>query len=520
MGGTLTTQVGVLARRAMLKTLRQPFQIFPIIFFPLVLLAVNASGLKAATRLPGFPTNSYVSFAIAVAFIQGGMFSLINTGTNLAEDIESGFFNRLALTPLHRVSLISGLLVGVAGLGVLQSAVYILMSLIAGAHLEAGLGGAVVILALGALTAVAFGAFGCAAALRTGSGEAVQGLCSPVLRVHLPVLEQPAAQPAEGRMVPHGRDLEPDLLPDRGLPQPLHLRLGRHRAAARLRRRRGPDGDRAAGRHRGPAGEAAADMRALPGSSIWRVAFAISWRSVHTYVRRPDLFVPSLIFPLVFLASFAGGLSALGSIRGFHFAAGYTAFQFVFVLCQSAMFAGLFTGFSVAFDFESGFSRRLLLAAEDRRGIALGYAIVALTRGAFTLTVITVVALVAGMRITGDGVDVFGLYGLAALLVLIGYGWAAGVAFRFRSIQAGPLMQTPVFLLLFLAPVYVPISLLQGWIHGVAQVNPATAFLEAGRGLISGAHDHTGLAFIAAGALIGLFAIWMLSGLRKAEAAG
>jgi len=94
-------QVGVLARRAMLKTLRQPFQLFPIVFFPLILLAVNASGLKAATRLPGFPTSSYISFAIAVAFIQGGMFSLINTGTNLAEDIESGFFNRLALTPLR-----------------------------------------------------------------------------------------------------------------------------------------------------------------------------------------------------------------------------------------------------------------------------------------------------------------------------------------------------------------------------------------------------------------------------------
>ena len=128
---------------------------------------------------------------------------------------------------------------------------------------------------------------------------------------------------------------------------------------------------------------------------------------------------------------------------GFHFPAGYTAFQFVFVLCQSAMFAGLFTGFSLAFDFESGFARRLMLAAEDRRGIALGYALVALSRAAITLTVVTVVALAAGMRITGDGVDVFGLYGLAALLVLVGYGWAAGVAFRFRSIQAGPLMQTP-----------------------------------------------------------------------------
>jgi ABC-2 type transport system permease protein len=170
------TQVGVLARRSMLKTLRQPFQLFPIIFFPLILLAVNASGLKAATRLPGFPTHSYISFSIAVAFIQGGMFSLINTGTNLAEDIESGFFNRLALTPLRRVSLIAGLLVGVAALGALQSAIYMLLGVVAGAHLHAGVGGALVILVLGALTALAFGALGCAAALRTGSGEAVQGL--------------------------------------------------------------------------------------------------------------------------------------------------------------------------------------------------------------------------------------------------------------------------------------------------------------------------------------------------------
>ena len=111
----------------------------------------------------------------------------------------------------------------------------------------------------------------------------------------------------------------------------------------------------------------------------------------------------------------------------------------------------------------------------------------------------------------------FGLYGLAALLVLVGYAWAAGVAFRFRSIQSGPLMQTPVFLILFLAPVYVPLGLLKGWIHGVASVNPATAFLEAGRGLISGVESHTWLAFLSAFGLIALFGIWMLGGLRSAE---
>src|SRR5437660_12593133 len=125
MSALLRTQVGVLARRAMLKTLRQPFQLFPIVFFPIILLAVNASGLRAATRLPGFPTHSYVSFAIAVAFIQGGMFALVNTGTNLAEDIESGFFNRLALTPLRRVSLIAGLLLAWVAIRRLRSAVLI-----------------------------------------------------------------------------------------------------------------------------------------------------------------------------------------------------------------------------------------------------------------------------------------------------------------------------------------------------------------------------------------------------------
>ena len=256
------------------------------------------------------------------------------------------------------------------------------------------------------------------------------------------------------------------------------------------------------------------------GGGIWRVATTIAWRSLHTYVRRPDLFVPSLVFPLVFLASFAGGLSALGSVPGFHFPAGYTAFQFVFVLAQSAMFGGLFTGFTLAFDFESGFARRLMLAAEDRRGIALGYALVALSRSAITLSVVTTVALVTGMRITGDGVDIFGLYGLAALLTLVGYAWAAGVAFRFRSIQAGPLMQTPVFLILFLAPVYVPLDLLSGWIHTVASINPVTALLEAGRGFISGDPVVVGAAFAIGISLSLLFAFWAKTGLRSAEAAG
>ncbi len=176
MSSGVATQIGALARRSMLKTLRQPFQLFPIVFFPAVLLSINASGLRAATRLPGFPTHSYITFAIAVAFVQGAMISLINIGTNLAEDIESGFFDRLALTPLRRVSLIGGLLVGVAVLGALQSIIYIGLGFALGAHLAAGVGGALVVVVLGSLAATALGTYGCVAALRTGSGEVVQGL--------------------------------------------------------------------------------------------------------------------------------------------------------------------------------------------------------------------------------------------------------------------------------------------------------------------------------------------------------
>jgi ABC-2 type transport system permease protein len=98
--------------------------------------------------------------------------------------------------------------------------------------------------------------------------------------------------------------------------------------------------------------------------------------------------------------------------------------------------------------------------------------------------------------------------------------WAAGVALRVRSIQGAPLMQLPVFLVLFLAPVYVPLELLSGWIHGVAKLNPATALLEAGRGFISGDPTLVGLSFGVAAALAALLSLWALGGLRRAEAAG
>jgi ABC-2 type transport system permease protein len=254
--------------------------------------------------------------------------------------------------------------------------------------------------------------------------------------------------------------------------------------------------------------------------SFRSVALAIAWRTVHNFITNPSLFLPALIFPLFFFTAFAGGLSTISKVPGFDFPTGYTAFQFVFVLLQSAAFGGVFTGFGIARDFEMGFGQRLMLAAPNRNGIVAGYALAALIRAAFTWTILTAVALAVGMNIDGDGVDLFGLYGLAVLVNLAATMWATGIALRVRSIQGGPLMQLPVFTILFLAPVYVPLDLLSGWIHAVASINPVTALLEAGRGFISGDPVVVGAAFAAAAAAAGLLALWAWGGLRHAEAAG
>ena len=198
------------------------------------------------------------------------------------------------------------------------------------------------------------------------------------------------------------------------------------------------------------------------------VAFAVGWRTIHNVLHNPSLLFPGLMFPLLNFTAFAGGLSRLRHVPGFDFGPGYAGFQFCFVLLQSAAFGGVFTGFGIARDFEYGFSRRLLLGATRRSGIVAGYAIGTLARWLITASAVTGLAFAAGMRIKGDGIDLVGLYTLAILLNVAFLLWACGVAMRFQSVQAGPIMQTPVFLILFFAPVYVPLALLRGWIHALA----------------------------------------------------
>jgi ABC-2 type transport system permease protein len=171
---TVVRQVWLIARRSVIRTARQPGVWIPPLLFPLMLMAVNSNGLKAATHLPGFPTHSFLAFFLPFSFMQGALFASAIAGTDLARDIDTGFLNRLALTPVRGSALLLGQIGGAFGIGLVQALVYLSVGLVAGVHIDTGVMGALLILVLALLVAIGFGTLGLWLALRTGSGEGVQ----------------------------------------------------------------------------------------------------------------------------------------------------------------------------------------------------------------------------------------------------------------------------------------------------------------------------------------------------------
>jgi ABC-2 type transport system permease protein len=244
----------------------------------------------------------------------------------------------------------------------------------------------------------------------------------------------------------------------------------------------------------------------------------VAGRQIYKYFANPAFLAPAL-FPLFFFVAFAGGLTRVGDVPGFDYSAGYIAFQYVWALLQAVAMGGAFTGFSIASDFENGFAKRLMLAASNRSGIILGYSVASLVRVTITGTLVTVIALLVGIPVQG-GFDLFGLIGLAVLVNVAATLFGAGVAMLVRTQQAGPMIRTPIFLVLFLAPVFVPLNLLRGWIETVARLNPFTTILDAARGFLAGEPTNVLPAYAIGLALILVFILWALFGLRSAEKSG
>ena len=255
---------------------------------------------------------------------------------------------------------------------------------------------------------------------------------------------------------------------------------------------------------------------------FWHVTHAVAYRSMRNFVARPMTSIIPMVMPLMFFATFAGGFGGLELVGGFRegFSSGYTTFQFVFVWLQGSAFQGMFSGFGIARDYESGFAKRLMLAAPNRYGILAGYLLAAFLRAIVGAAIVFTVGRLAGARFNGGIVDIALLVATGFALTLLASLWAAGVAFRFRSIQAGPLMQMPIFVLIFLSPVFVPLALMTGWIKQPARINPFTVFIEQGRNFITGADAKGFLLLVVALAAAAVLSTWAVRGLRSAERAG
>lgn len=170
-----------LARRSLMRTLRQPALIVPSFVFPLFMLAVVSAGGSDVTSIKGFPTDSYITFMLGAMMVQGASGAATMAGTTLGNDIGTGLLSRLALTPVRASTLVMANLAGVAMIGVVQAVIYLLVGLAAGVSVEAGVAGALALIGVALLMILAFGSIGSLAAVLAGSGEQIQGLVAVVL---------------------------------------------------------------------------------------------------------------------------------------------------------------------------------------------------------------------------------------------------------------------------------------------------------------------------------------------------
>lgn len=173
---TAVVQYAALSLRSVRNTIRQPASIVPSLVFPLMFMAMSSAAFDRTTSLPGFPdVDSFMQFVIATTIIQGALFGSISAGTDMARDIEGGFFERLIATPTARTSILAGRVMGAALLGFVQAWIYYAVTSLFGLEVGGGLAGMFLIALTAATISGGVGALMVGFALKTGSSEAVQG---------------------------------------------------------------------------------------------------------------------------------------------------------------------------------------------------------------------------------------------------------------------------------------------------------------------------------------------------------
>ncbi len=249
---------------------------------------------------------------------------------------------------------------------------------------------------------------------------------------------------------------------------------------------------------------------AAPGGELFATSWALVRRNLVGIFRLPSALIPSLIFPIFGTIAFSSLYGA--AIRQYYPNLNALNWFVPINAMQGAAFSGVFLAFTAIRDFETGIIDRLLAAPLHRRALLLASVLTAAVRALFPFVFVMIIGLVGGMSIPGGA-----LGGIVCLLIatvgtaVLGSMWGMGLAYRFKSMAAAPLMQLGVFVLVFLSATQVPMSGLSGWLHSFARVNPATNILRLGRqgflGQVTWHDTWPGLlAIVGLGAALTLFA--------------
>lgn len=215
-------------------------------------------------------------------------------------------------------------------------------------------------------------------------------------------------------------------------------------------------------------------------TSPLRISWSIASRSLMLIPRVPSTFFPSLIMPVFLVLSFGGQFAGLALLPGFPTDQILNWFIPMATL-QGCAFAGVTTGLGVARDLENGFFDRFLLSPAPRSALVTGPLVASVLRGFLPLTLLTLVAIFSAAEIPAGFIGWLS-YAVACLgTALVGGAWAFGVAIRAKTMQSAPLMQTGLFLTMFLSTAQMPLDLIGGWLHDVARFNPMTYILELAR---------------------------------------
>lgn len=154
----------------------QPGQILPAVSINILFMIVFVAAFDNVSMLPGFPTDSYVTYLMPMIIVQAMIFSGIDAGFNLLTDDLSGYLNKLLLAPIYRISILLGVLLVSATRGFIQGVTIVIVGVIMGASSESGWLGLLTILILGTMFGVAWSCLGLIIAIKSRSVQVTQSM--------------------------------------------------------------------------------------------------------------------------------------------------------------------------------------------------------------------------------------------------------------------------------------------------------------------------------------------------------